>query len=93
MQVAEALRARLEAALLPERIEIVDESARHRGHAGWRPEGETHFRVVVVSAAFAGRSRIERQRLVHAAAADLLAARIHALSIQALTPEEAAAGP
>jgi BolA protein len=92
LQVADALRARLEGALLPDRIEVIDESARHRGHAGWRPEGETHFRVVVVSAAFAGKSRIERQRLVHAAAADLLAARIHALSIQALTPEEEAGG-
>ena len=92
MSVAAALRQRLEGALAPTRLEIVDESARHQGHAGSRPEGETHFRLLVVSRAFAGRSRVERQRLVHAAAADLLRERIHALSIRALTPEEADAG-
>lgn len=91
MTVAAQLRASLEEALSPARLEIVDESGRHRGHAGWRPEGETHFRVLVVSAAFAGRSRVERQRLVHAAAGGLLRERIHALSIRALTPEEDAA--
>ncbi len=90
MTVAARLRACLEGALAPASLAIEDESARHPGPAGSRPEGETHFRVVVVSQAFAGRSRIERQRLVHAAAADLLRERIHALSIQALTPEEAA---
>lgn len=88
--VAAQLRRAIEHALAPIRLEIVDESARHHGHAGSRPEGETHFAVVVVSSAFAGRSRLERQRLVHAAAADLLRERIHALSIRALTPEEAA---
>jgi BolA protein len=90
MTVAAGLRERLERALAPVRLDIVDESALHEGHAGSRPEGETHFRVTVVSAAFLGRSRVERQRLVHRAAADLLASRIHALSIRALTPEEAA---
>ncbi len=90
MSVAAGLQARLERALAPSRLEIVDESAQHHGHAGSRPEGETHFKVVIVSTAFAGRSRIDRQRLVHEAAADLLKERIHALSIRALTPEEAA---
>lgn len=89
--VAEQLRANLERALQPNRLEIVDESARHHGHAGWREGGETHFRIVLVSAGFDGKSRIERQRLVHAAAGDLLVERIHALSIKALTPAEAAA--
>lgn len=89
MSVAATLRDRLERALSPTWLEIVDESARHHGHVGSRPEGETHFRAVVVSPAFAGLSRVERQRLVHAAAADLLRERIHALSIRALTPEEA----
>lgn len=93
MIVADQLRASLEDALRPVRLEIIDESARHHGHAGARPEGETHFRIVVVSDAFSGRRRIERQRMVHAAAAELLRSRIHALSIQALTPDEATRQP
>ncbi|MFO1071517.1 MAG: BolA family protein [Geminicoccaceae bacterium] len=89
MSVADGLRQRIERALSPLALEIEDESARHHGHAGSRPEGETHFRVTVVSAAFTGLARLARQRLVHAAVADLLQARIHALSIKALTPVEA----
>ena len=89
MSVAGRLRISVEGALRPTRLEIIDESARHHGHAGARPEGETHFRLVIVSEAFSGRSRIERQRMVHAAAAELLRGRIHALSIRAITPEEA----
>ncbi len=88
MSVAEELRERLEQALQPKLLDIVDESAKHHGHAGWREGGETHFRVHVVSSAFDGLSRIDRQRLVHGAAADLLRERIHALSIRALTPNE-----
>jgi BolA protein len=88
LRVANELRRRLEAALEPERIGIEDQSARHAGHAGARPEGETHFRVVVVSGRFAGRSRVERQRLVYAAAGDLLRTDIHALSVVALAPGE-----
>ena len=86
--VAEELRVSLESAFQPSRLEIVDESARHHGHAGWREAGETHFRIVVVSDRFAGKSRIERQRLVHTAAGALLVERIHALSISALAPDE-----
>lgn len=88
MRVQTELRRRLEAALGPARLVIEDQSARHAGHGGARPEGETHFRVELVSAAFAGRSRIERQRLVYAAAGDLLQTDIHALSITALAPGE-----
>ena len=88
MSVAHELGSALERDLRPERLEIADESARHHGHAGWREGGETHFRVLVVADCFAGRSRIERQRLVHAAAGDLLRERIHALSITALAPGE-----
>jgi BolA protein len=88
MSVAHELRLALEKALQPETVVVVDESARHHGHAGWREGGETHFRVEVVAVCFAGRSRVERQRLVHAAAADLLRERIHALSIAALAPGE-----
>jgi BolA family transcriptional regulator, general stress-responsive regulator len=93
VSVAEQLRAGLERALHPTRLEITDESERHRGHGGWREGGESHFRVVVVSERFQGLSRIDRQRLVHEAAAELLRERIHALSIRALTPTEAGGGP
>ncbi|HEX8374518.1 MAG TPA: BolA family protein [Geminicoccaceae bacterium] len=88
MRVATELRRRLEAGLAPERVEVEDQSAQHAGHAGARPGGETHFRVLVVSPAFAGRGRVERQRLVYAAAGDLLREDIHALSVTALAPGE-----
>ena len=90
MRVATAIRARLTEALAPERLEIEDESARHAGHAGARPEGESHFRLVVVAAAFEGKGRVERPRLVFSALDDLMRTDIHALSIRALTPAEAA---
>jgi BolA protein len=69
---------------------IEDESARHAGHAGARPEGETHFRVRIVSGAFEGLSRVERQRKVHAVLKVELVGRVHALSLTTLTPDEAA---
>ena len=86
--VARALRAKLEAAFAPERLEIVDDSARHAGHAGAREGGESHFTVVVVSAAFEGLNRVARQRAVNAALAEELAGPVHALSIKALAPGE-----
>jgi BolA family transcriptional regulator, general stress-responsive regulator len=92
MRVAGLIRSRLEAALAPEEIELVDESHLHAGHAGARPEGESHFRLRIVSGAFEGESRVARQRRVFAALGDLMQTDIHALSITALTPEEAAAG-
>ncbi|MFA7638158.1 MAG: BolA family protein, partial [Parvibaculum sp.] len=64
MSVAETIRRKLEEALSPEQLEIVDESHLHKGHAGHRPGGETHFRLKVVSSLFVGRSRVDRQRLV-----------------------------
>ena len=70
MQYAEKIRSKLEAALAPESLEIVDDSHKHAGHAGARPEGETHFTVTVVSDAFAGKSRVERQRMVYALLAE-----------------------
>ena len=91
MPVADAIRERLTTALAPSRLDLVDESARHAGHAGARPQGESHFRLTIVAAAFAGHSRIERQRLVFAALGDLMQSDIHALAITALTPAEAAA--
>jgi BolA protein len=89
--VADAIRQRLTAALAPSALELIDESARHAGHAGARPQGESHFRLAVVAAAFAGKSRLERQRMVFAALGDLMQTDIHALAITALTPDEAAA--
>ena len=89
MSIAGRLRAKLEAGLAPLRVEIVDESAAHAGHAGARPGGETHFRVVVVAAAFAGLGRVERQRLVYDVLAEELAGPVHALSLTAKAPGEA----
>ena len=88
--VAERIRRKLTLALSPQSLEIVDESARHAGHAGSRPGGETHFRVEIVAAAFEGLSRIDRQRLVHGALAEELAGPVHALGLTTLAPDEAA---
>ena len=93
MGMAERIREKLEGALAPEGLDIVDESALHAGHAGARPGGETHFRVAVVSRAFAGLSRVERHRRVNALLAGEFAAGLHALALAARTPEEEARGP
>jgi BolA protein len=92
ISVAETIRARLTEALTPTALDVVDESHKHKGHMGARPEGETHFRVAVTAAAFDGVARLQRQRLVLDALSDLMDNPIHALSIQAKTPEEAARG-
>ncbi|MBV8735798.1 MAG: BolA family transcriptional regulator [Alphaproteobacteria bacterium] len=88
MSVADTIREKLTSRFEPLRLGIIDESHRHAGHAGARPEGETHFAVTIVSAAFAGQSRVARQRLVYQTVAEELATRIHALSLTTLTPEE-----
>jgi BolA protein len=87
--MAARLKSKLEAAFSPMSLDIEDESARHAGHAGSREGGETHFRVRIISPAFSGLSRVERQRRVYAAVAQELAERVHALSLVTLTPEEA----
>jgi BolA protein len=92
MTVADTIRRKLGEAFAPERLVVTDESHRHAGHAGARPEGETHFNVEIVAAAFAGRSRVERQRLVYAALADELKERVHALALKTLAPGEDRAG-
>jgi BolA protein len=92
MRVAQAIRRKLTEALAPTALDIEDESHRHAGHAGARASGESHFNVRVVSAAFAGKSRVERQRMVYGALAEELASDIHALALTTLTPEEAARG-
>lgn len=81
------IEQRLRAALTPEHLEIVDDSAAHAGHAGAREGG--HFTVRIVASAFAGKTPIQRHRLVNAAVADLMRREIHALSIRAKTPDEA----
>ena len=86
--VATEMTRRLTAALHPTRLELEDQSAHHIGHAGHDARGESHFALTIESAAFTGLTRLARQRLVHAALADLLADRVHALTIRALAPEE-----
>jgi len=80
------IRAAIERELAPTSIDIVDDSARHAGHAGAREGG--HFRVTLVSSAFKGRPQLERHRLVYAAVASLMGRGIHALNIVARAPEE-----
>ena len=84
------IAAKLTAALSPSRLEIVDDSARHSGHAGHHPDGggETHFNVTAESAVFAGKSRLERQRLVYGVLADELTERVHALALKLTAPGE-----
>lgn len=94
MKVADAIRQKLTAEFAPVALEVRDESARHAGHAGATrddgSQGETHFHVRMVSAAFEGLSRVERQRRIHAALEQELQASVHALSLTLLTPTEAA---
>ena len=87
-EVTEAIRRKLEAAFAPERLEVKDDSDKHAGHSGAREGGESHFTVTVVSSAFAGLGRVERQRRVNAALREELAGPVHALSIKALAPGE-----
>ena len=86
--VATEMLKRLNSALAPTQIELVDDSEAHRGHGGYNPAGESHFSLTIESPAFAGKSRVERQRLVYAALGDLMHARVHALSIKARAPGE-----
>ena len=87
--IATEMLRRLEAALSPTRIELIDDSEQHLGHAGYNPAGESHFTLRVESAAFAGKNRVERQRMIYAALGDLMRERVHALSIRATAPGEA----
>lgn len=88
MTVADRISAKLAVALQPTRLAVFDESHRHAGHAGARPGGETHFRLEIVSAAFAGKARLARQRLVYGLLADEFAGGVHALQLTTLSPEE-----
>jgi BolA protein len=82
-----AIRSALEAALAPQSLQVEDESHLHAGHAG-AADGRGHFRVDIVSVAFAGLGPIARHRAVYAALGELMATDIHALAIRARTPEE-----
>ena len=86
--VASAMRQKLTAALAPTHLEIKDESALHAGHAGAPGHGESHFRLLIVSDAFAGLSRVARQRRVNDILKAELAGPVHALSMQVVTPDE-----
>ncbi|MDX2277420.1 MAG: BolA family protein [Hyphomonadaceae bacterium] len=78
----------LQAHFTPDKLEVIDESHFHAGHAGARPEGETHFRVRVTSAAFAGKSRVDRQRLINAALGEEFENGLHALAMELKAPGE-----
>jgi BolA protein len=88
MRVADSMRQKLEREFRPARLEIVDESHLHAGHAGAREGGESHFSVLIVSEAFAGLSRIARHRRVHETLAQELNEGVHALAISAYAPNE-----
>jgi len=85
--VAEEIRRRLDA-LAPARLELVDESDRHIGHAGAAPGGNTHWKLTIVSAAFEGKTTVARHRMVYEALGELMQHPIHALSIRALSADE-----
>jgi len=91
MRVRTAIESKLKEALNPVHLEVIDNSAQHAGHAGSRPEGESHFAVVVVSSAFENQNRVQRQRLVYQALAEEMSNDIHALELKTLTPDEAGA--
>jgi BolA protein len=90
MAVADSIHRKLTDAFAPSDIRVCDESARHAGHAGAAPGGETHFDVRIVSEKFTGLSRVERQRRIYAALDAEFRGGLHALSLKALTPAEAA---
>jgi BolA protein len=88
LSLAPEMRRRLEQALAPTLLEIVDDSAAHAGHAGAAPGGNTHWRVTIVSAAFAGKPTVARHRLIYQALGELMQNPIHALQINARAPGE-----
>ena len=88
MSLRDSIARTLEERLRPTRLVVTDESHQHVGHAGWREGGETHFRVDIVSDAFAGKSRVDRHRLVNEALKGAFERGLHALAIQARAPGE-----
>ena len=88
MSVADTIREKLTREFSPVALKVIDESHLHAGHAGARPEGETHFRVQIIAEAFAGEARVDRQRAINRVLAEELAGPVHALGIDARPPEE-----
>jgi BolA family transcriptional regulator, general stress-responsive regulator len=88
MTMKDNITKKLTEAFAPESLDVTDESHLHQGHAGHRPGGETHYRVDIVSKAFAGKSRIERHRMINTLLAHELADTVHALAIKAKAPDE-----
>ncbi len=86
--VGKSLEAKLQAAFAPIALEVIDESSQHQGHAGARPDGESHFRVRIVAAAFKGKSRVELHRMINQVLALELKERVHALAIEATAPKD-----
>jgi BolA protein len=86
MPVREAIVAKLSAKFAPSSLEVIDESARHQGHAGSRPDGETHFRIRIVAHSLAGKSRVEQHREIMSTLSDELRDRVHALAIEVGPP-------
>lgn len=88
MTVTQALTEKLKAAFQPVDFELIDDSEKHRGHGGWREGGESHFRLRMISASFAGQNRVQRQRAVNKVLAEELAGPVHALSMDLRAPGE-----
>ncbi len=86
--IAREIEERLRAALAPAHLAVINDSAKHHGHAGDDGSGESHFTVEIEAEAFAGKSRLERQRAVNVALGDLMQGRVHALAIRARAPGE-----
>jgi len=82
------IEAKLKAAFAPDELDVEDQTNQHHGHAGWRESGETHFRVSIRSAKFAGQSRVQRQRAIYAVLSEELAGPVHALALSVRAPGE-----
>ena len=88
MRTVDVITQKLTEAFVPQSLKVIDESHQHKGHAGHRPGGQTHFRVYIVSEAFKGKTRIERHRMINQSLADELIGGVHALAIHASAPGE-----
>ena len=87
MTIRDTIAEKLTQRFAPTHLEVIDESNRHRGHAGWREGGETHFRVRIATRQFAGKTRVAQHREVMTALKDELDTRVHALAIEVLPPD------
>jgi len=88
MRVAETIEKKLTDAFSPKHLDIEDQSHLHAGHAGAREGGQSHFKVEIVADAFAGKSRLERQRMIYTVLAEEIEGPVHALALSARTPSE-----